>query len=236
MSEREIHRREVSVAVGEGDGRTLVARLVPYGEIANVDDGRGPYREMFVRGAFKAQMRAADKIKAFLNYRHSQAFGDQIGHAAKIEDREDGLYGEMRVKPGQAGDDALHFVREGLLDRLSIEFYSLKDDLVGGVLHRLDARLMGVALVPHGAYPSAEILAVREEVETPEIPEQLRPKVMDPALVERIRSLGVSLPQRYEAHPDTAGTPSTEGTPESGTRQPQTTDGNSGGQKGANPD
>lgn len=193
--EREIHRREVSVTLGQGDGRTLVARLAPYNEIATVsDDGVTTYQEMFVPGAFNAQMRAASRIKAFLNFRHSQSFGDQIGHAETIEDREDGLYGEMRVKPGQAGDDALHFVREGLLDRLSIEFYSLRDKIVDGVVHRLDARLLGVALVPEGAYSGAEVLAMREQ--PLEVPwNDLRIPPPDPVLLESLRGYGVNVPE-----------------------------------------
>ncbi len=166
--ERPTLRREVSVEVAEGDGRTLVARLVPYNEVANVNDGGGPYQEMFLPGAFNAQTRAANRIKAFLNFRHSQAFGDQIGHATKIDDLADGLHGEMYVKPGPHGDDALHFVREGVLNKLSIEFQPLKDKIVDGVVHRVSARLLGVALVPEGAYSGAEVIAVREGEELPE--------------------------------------------------------------------
>lgn len=159
--------REVAVRIADGDGRTLVSRLVPYGEVATVNDGMGAYKEMFSPGAFRAQMRAVSRIKGFLNYRHRRGFGDQIGHIANAEDRPDGLYGELRVKPGAAGDDALYFVREGILDKLSVEFEPVKHDLVAGVVVRTAARLVGVGLVPEGAYGRAEVLAMREEDEVP---------------------------------------------------------------------
>lgn len=189
MTEHEIHRREVSVHVGEGDGRTLIARLVPYNEVADVDDGQGPYREMFVPGAFNAQTRAANRIKAFLNFRHRQGLSDQIGHATSIDDRADGLHGELRVLNTPDGDKALEFVREGMLDRLSIEFVSMRDRIVDGVVHRLDARLLGVALVPEGAYSGAAVLAMREA------PPADLPRIgpIDQELVQSLRKHGVTI-------------------------------------------
>ena len=156
--------REVAVRIAQdGDGRTLVSRLVPYGEVATVNDGDGPYQETFDTGAFKAQMRAAHRIKAFLNFRHRQGLSDIIGHAANIEDRGDGLHGELRVLDVPDGDKALKLVEAGELDRISIEFQPVKDDVIDGVVHRVAARLLGVALVPEGAYGGAQVIAVRED-------------------------------------------------------------------------
>lgn len=211
--------REVAVSLAEGDGRTLVSRLVPYNEVAVVDDGRGPYKERFVPGAFNAQLRAADKIKAFLNYRHRQGIGDQIGHARQIMDRTDGLHGELKVLDTATGETALQLYHAGVLDRLSIEFVSRKHRLVDGVVERLDARLVGIALVPEGAYTGAQVLAVREEPEESEqVDETLLPLDLDPELVARLRAQGIALPDRYSAHPAETGTPDETGTPEDGTR------------------
>jgi HK97 family phage prohead protease len=164
MTETETFRREVSVEIAEaGDGRTLVSRLVPYNEIATVNDGDGPYKETFVPGAFNKQLSAANRIKAFLNFRHSRSLGDQIGHATKIEDRDDGLHGELRVLETVNGDTALKLYEAGVLNKLSIEFQPVRDKVVNGVVHRVAARLLGVALVPEGAYDGAAVLAVRED-------------------------------------------------------------------------
>lgn len=160
----EVLRREVSVEIEEGsDGRTLISRLVPYNEVATVsDDGVTTYQEMFLPGAFAKQMRAASRIKAFLNFRHRQSLADVIGHATKIADAEDGLHGELRVLNVPDGDKALELVRAGELDKLSIEFQPVKDRVVNGVVQRVSARLLGIALTPEGAYSGAEILAIRE--------------------------------------------------------------------------
>lgn len=168
MSEEQTFRREVSVEIAEGDGRTLVSRLVPYNQVATVNDGQGPYREMFLPGAFNKQLSAASRIKAFLNYRHNRDIGNQIGHAAKIEDKEDGLHGELRVLETPAGDTALKLYEAGMLDRLSIEFQPIREKVVDGVVQRITARLLGVALVPEGAYDGAAVLAVREDPEEPD--------------------------------------------------------------------
>lgn len=202
--------RQVTVSVAEGDGRTLISRLVPYGEVAVVDDGAGPYKERFAPGAFNAQIRAASRIKAFLNFRHGQGLSDQCGHATKIEDRTDGLHGELRVLETPNGDTALQLFKAGILDRLSIEFQSRKHRVVDGVVERLDARLLGIALVPEGAYSGAQVLSVRE---APVIDEELLPVDMDPDVVARLQRLGIALPDRYQAHP-AEDTPSSDGTSE----------------------
>ena len=79
MSEeqRQTFQREVEVQIDK-EGRTLISRLVPYNEVATVNDGMGPYQEMFVPGAFDSQMRAAHRIKALLNFRHRQSLSDVI--------------------------------------------------------------------------------------------------------------------------------------------------------------
>lgn len=190
MNDQETFRREVSVSMAEtGDGRTLEARLVPYNEVATVDDGAGAYQEMFLPGAFNAQMRAAHRIKAFLNFRHGQTLQDQIGHATRIEDRDDGLHGELRVLENADGDKALQLLAAGMLDRLSIEFQPVRQKVVGGVLQRISARLLGVALVPEGAYMGAEVLAVREAAETESVVEA--PPPLDDELRTRLEALGI---------------------------------------------
>lgn len=196
MSETETLHREVAVELAEGDGRTLIARMVPYNQVATVNDGDGPYQEMFLPGAFRAQMKAAHRIKAFLNFRHRQGLSDVIGHATKVDDREDGLHGELRVLETPDGDKALMLREAGVLDRLSIEFQPLKDRVVDGVVHRVAARLIGVALVPEGAYTGAEVLAVREATIADDDPEEL-----DPELRARLARF-VELPDAYRQHPE----------------------------------
>lgn len=189
---QEIHRREVAVELG-GDGRTLVSRLVPYNEVATVtDDGLTTYREMFLPGAFDAQTRAAHRIKVFLNYRHGRALQDQIGHAAKIYDGDDGLHGELRVVEHPDGDKALALHQAGVLDKLSIEFIAERSKTsADGVVQRIRARLTGVALAPEGAYSGAEVLAVREPP-----PLDIPRLTIDTGLASMLEAQGFTLPER----------------------------------------
>lgn len=183
-------RREVLVRIDEtGDGRTLESRLVPYNEVATVNDGAGDYQEMFLPGAFNKQMRAANRIKAFLNFRHGRSLQDVIGHATKIEDKEDGLHGALRVLENPDGDKALQLIEAGELNKLSIEFRPLREKIVDGVVHRLAAQLLGVALVPEGAYVGAEVLAVREE--PPQLVGVEKPDPLSEEMLERLQALGI---------------------------------------------
>ena len=193
MSEeqRQTFQREVEVQIDK-EGRTLISRLVPYNEVATVNDGMGPYQERFVPGAFDSQMRAAHRIKALLNFRHRQSLSDVIGHATRIEDRDDGLHGELAVLECPDGDKALQLYDAGVLTKLSVEFQPVRDKVVDGITQRIKARLLGVALVPEGAYSSAEVLAVREEVPIVHVE---KPAPMDPELVKRLERLGINTGQ-----------------------------------------
>jgi HK97 family phage prohead protease len=197
--------REVSVDLeAEGDGRTLIARLVPYNEIATVSDGGAPYQEMFLPHAFKAQMRAAHRIKAFLNFRHRQGLEDQIGYAKSVDDRADGLHGELRILDGPDGDKALALLEAGVLDKLSVEFQPIKDRIVNGVVQRVSARLVGVGLVPEGSYPSAAVLAVREQPEDDEDEDEVgtieMPTPLGDEMIARLQRLGVRVPADLRRH------------------------------------
>lgn len=157
-----------SVAVeytGGGDGRTLLATFVPYGQTARVVERRGDrverYQERFLPGAFRKQLRAAHRVKAFVNYRHGQGIGDQIGAVRSVEETATELRGEIGIFKTPNGDTALEMFREGL-DRVSVEFLSLSHRIVDGIVERLDARLLGVALVPQGMYEGAMVTGRRE--------------------------------------------------------------------------
>lgn len=197
--ERPTFTREAIVSLAEeGDGRTLIARMVPYNETARVNDGAGYYRERFAPGAFRKQLRAVHRIKAWVNYRHRQGIGDQVGSVVSVDDRADGLYGELRIFKTPAGDTALEMFRSGL-DRVSIEFESLRHRIVDGVTERLDARFLGLALCPEGAYGGAQIVASREGEEM-DVEDYEQPP--DPELIARMTALGIKLPDRYKPATD----------------------------------
>lgn len=143
-----------------GDGRTLTLACVPFDRPATVDDGAGPYREQWKRGAFAHIVRAANRVE--LRYWHRNeslpyGFGQSL--------REDASYlvGDFRVAKGAQGDQLLALVDDGLKG-VSIGFI---EDPAGSVRTRdlvtrtRVKRLVEVSMTPAPSHAGAELLAVR---------------------------------------------------------------------------
>jgi HK97 family phage prohead protease len=211
--------REFSVELEPGEGRTLDARIVPYGVPAEVSDfGRRPYREEWLPGCFDDQLVAGHRLKVLLNFEHHEGITNVIGKGVELRSEPDGLHGSFEVLDTPAGDTALALVTSGILDGVSLEAYPKKSvRSAAGVVQRVKAHLDTVALCRRPAFADARVLAVRQEPEVV-FDEELLPTEMDPEIVERCRRLGLPLPQRYEAHPENEH-PDTVGTLENGTRQ-----------------
>ncbi len=171
--------RQAPVEFTEGDGRTLIGRVVPYNVVADVADPPTwqPYKESFAPGAFNAQLAAANRIDVLLNYEHRQGISDVVGRGVSLDERSDGLYGTFRMLTHGDGDKALELYHAGVLRGLSTEFAVRKSRTVDGVVQRVDARIGNVALCrEHGspfggakaAYAGAEVLSVRTDVDGPE--------------------------------------------------------------------
>ncbi len=211
--------RTFSAELSAGDGRTVDCRIVPYGERITHNDGLGgvpvgqPYTEEWVAGAFTHQMKAANRVLA--NFEHQPGLAGVVGHGLELRDTPDGLHGSFRIHETPDGDKALMLIREGVLDGISLEAIPKKTiRTVAGVVQRVKAHLRAVALCREPAYESAVVLAVREEAV---IPDKMLPVEIDPELLERCQKLGVSLPQRYQAHLAPTGTPAETDTPDEAT-------------------
>lgn len=210
-----IHR-EFEAKVTAGDGRTVDVRIVPYGEQISHNDGLGGvpkgvvYREEWAHGAFSHQLNAANRVIA--NCEHERGILGVVGHGIALREESTGLYGSFKIHETPAGDTALTLIREGVYDTVSLEAVPRKAvRTAAGVIRRVKADLRGLAFSRFGAYTGAKVLAVREQAEM--IDEALLPSDLDPAVLERCRRLGIRLPDRYQAHPDEAGTPTEMGTP-----------------------
>jgi HK97 family phage prohead protease len=206
-----------------GDGRTVDVRIVPYGEQIVHNDGLGgvpkgmPYTEEWVPGAFAHQTKAANRV--LVNFEHQKGLAGIVGHGKALLERSDGLYGSFSIHETPDGDKALLLVKEGALQGVSLEAVGRKSiRTASGLIRRVKADLLGIALTRKGAYEGSVVLALRHKQETT-FDEELLPVGMDPELIERCRKLGIKLPQRYQAHPAETGTPAAAGTPEDGTRQ-----------------
>lgn len=148
----------VERAEGGGDGRTLVIRLVKWGEVAeHTHEG---IRETFERGAFAGTDPTRVTIEA-------QGHGHEIvGRGVSLEEREDGAYLTARVASTSGGNDLLTLIREGLLGAASVVFRPIQSVAApGGLVRRTLVELARVAVLDRGAYPSAAVVAVRSEQE-----------------------------------------------------------------------
>lgn len=204
--------REFAAEVTAAEGRTVDVRIVPYGEQIEHNDGLGgvakgvTYREEWAPGAFDHQLAAANRVLA--NCEHEEGIRGVVGHGIELVERKDGLHGSFKIHETPAGDTALVLIREGVYNTVSLEAIPRKSvRTVAGVVRRVKADLRGLAFTRFGAYQGAQVLAVREEIFEQELP-LLDP---DPELIERCRRLGIKIPQRYQAHPDT-DTPADAGT------------------------
>lgn len=193
--------RLITRAVAEvtpGEGRTLDVRIVPYNTVAEVSDGGRPvYREMWVEGAFADQVRGAQAGRAdkvFVNYRHGQAISDVLGHGISLRESSDGFYGSFAIHDTPDGEKALYMVREKVLAGVSLEAFAKKSvKSRDGVVQRVKAHLVNIALCPAGAYEGAGVLAIREEEIIDE--DEYAPEI-DMELLERCLRLGVQIPDQ----------------------------------------
>lgn len=229
-AERPFFVREFAADLVESDGRTLEGLCVPYNTPTTVSDGGPAYREMFVKGAFQRAVKAPNRV--WLNFEHHQGMPNVLGSGVAFEERDDGLYGTLRIDDGADGEKALRLYRSRVLESLSVEFKQMgKPTIRDGVVVRDNVHLNAVALCRQGAYDNAKVLAVRTE---PVIDEALMPLELPDSTIEVLKRIG-KLPARLQAHPDEADTPAQAGTPQSGTRLSDTTH-SEGEDNGGNPE
>ncbi len=219
--EDQILVRSFEAEVTVGDGRTVDVRLVPFGEVARVADPPNyePYDEEWLPGCFDHQTNAANRIHA--NYEHEKGVTNVVGHGISLRSESDGYHASFRIHDTNAGNTTLELLKGDALPGVSLEAYPVKNHRsAAGVVQRAKANLRGMAFTRQGAFQGAQVLAVRSA--TPEFDETELPYELDQDLVERMTRLGVKLPLRYETQPDDESDTPEEGTPDAGTRQPDT--------------
>lgn len=151
-----------SAPIERVEGRRIDVRLVRWGDVATrTNEG---YAEQLMPGVFSG----ADPERVVLE---SQAHGGSVvGVAESIAERDDGAYASFRVAETTAGDDLLALVRPGpngeapVLRSASVVFRPGKSQTTpDGVVQRFGAELARVAILPRGAYGTAQVTAVRSE-------------------------------------------------------------------------
>jgi hypothetical protein len=156
-----------------GDGRTLLGRAVPYGEIAELAGG---VRERFVAGAFARQIASgnAARVKIFESHHARMEGSPPIGKTASLDERFDGLHGAWPLYETSRANDALQLVRSGEVTGLSVGFKAIEGGSVrghDGVIERRAAHLDHVVLTHEPIYAGASVLSVRSQPSGPSLDE-----------------------------------------------------------------
>ena len=167
--EGEQHRAATAgLEIVDADDHSIRARLVPYDVATELRPG---IWESFAPGAFARATRAPHRVK--LRHDHN---GPLIGHATALDDTPTGSYGTFTVARTTAGNEAHTLALAGTLDECSVEFRPITNGrqvraLPDGrqTIRHTRAHLLGLALVPYGAYgdhahpdAGAKVLAVRD--------------------------------------------------------------------------
>lgn len=190
-----VFRTQLHTDVEDADGRTIVGRIVPYGEVAVVADGPGHrYQEMICRGAFAGNVEAPHRV--LLDFEHGRTLSDKVGHAVELREDEDALRGVFRTTLSGNGPLVMELVNEGVFQGLSIEADVRRTTRRrDGVVMRTRLWLRGVALCREPAYPGAMIEAVRThepDVEPSTVLDLSEYRAArDTALDDRLRRLGL---------------------------------------------
>jgi len=155
------------------DARVIEARLVPYGQVAEVADVSPDglpdrYQEAFSLGAFYRQVEAATanggvaRRVTFLD-QHADGLG-KLGYALSLREQPDGLYAALRVLPDRVS--SVETLLADGVDGLSVGFVPLRTQRQpDGVRLRTRASLIHVALEAQPAYSDARVLAMRAAAE-----------------------------------------------------------------------
>jgi HK97 family phage prohead protease len=158
-----IQRQVVGELTPTGDGRTIDLRVVPYNVVTRVADPPDfePYDEEWLPGAFERQLGAPNRV--LMNFEHRQGISDVVGRGTELRDRPEGLEGTFRMLSGPDADKALELVNEKVLTGVSLEAEVTRTVREDGIVKRVKARLINVALTRMPAFEGAEVLAVREQ-------------------------------------------------------------------------
>lgn len=154
------YRRSIRIATStdlvsetSDDGRTVTVRLVQWDSPTLVRDRRGSeYVETFARGGLVV---TTDDV--FAEREHDGPF---VGLLVAVEDREDGLYGDIRMSRSSIGTDCLADIEARILRAVSVDFLDQPVPAGAESVVRTSARLRRIAFTMTPAL-DAPILSVR---------------------------------------------------------------------------
>jgi HK97 family phage prohead protease len=181
---------DAELVVRSEDERLIDLRVVPWDVVGRTREGA----ERIKRGAFRGT-NAADVTLEAIGPHGAEPGVTLAGRGVSFTEGDDGAIATFRVSRTRAGDELLELARDGVYRAASAVFEPLRSRRApDGVIERELARLVRVGIVERGAYPGAEILAVRSEGEMTETLEPLAPIV--PGV--RIEATGPDMAERLD--------------------------------------
>lgn len=153
--------REATIEHVDLDEGTILMRGAPYDVETMLDH---TLFESFAPKTFERAANAPTRCKLW--HLHG---GPLVGHATEVEDRPDGVWIRARFSNTVNAQEARELASDGSLDQVSVTFKPMRDYMRverrddGLHIRHSRAGLLGVALVPHGAYDEhAFVASVRD--------------------------------------------------------------------------
>ena len=159
-----------------GDGRTIVGRMVPYNEVAEITERHKEtgeivtFREQFLPKSCMGMVQAAEQrggnagwIK--LRIEHTDDFQSWVGYADSLRDASDGGYATFRLYESMDLDKVRSILKE-THHGLSVNFGARATPLMlDGVVSHRQIHVEHVAATPVPCYSGAKILAMRDGID-----------------------------------------------------------------------
>lgn len=174
----------------QGDGRSVVLRLLTYGRDYTVsDDGQNSYVERWRSGAFKRMLNAGHGAGVPLTYEHDVPGAPRalpVGGSQRAWDDHDALMLEGRISRTSIGDDLVELLRDEVIRGVSIWAGVYRSTPFVGGYERSEGTLRGVAFTTVPQYDDSQLVALRSE--PPPIVDQSETPRMD-AIKARLEAL-----------------------------------------------
>jgi HK97 family phage prohead protease len=169
-----IENRAATVSGVETEKREIEVLAAPYNQEAFVDVRGEVWRETIARGAFDGVELRANRIKVYRDHdpHDGRVKTGLIGKTLSLSpERQEGLFGVVKIAETALGDDTLALAKAGVLGvSVGIGVRS-RDQVIDRANRRRrveKAFLDHIAFPDEGAYEGAGVLAVRRAINLPE--------------------------------------------------------------------
>lgn len=154
--------------VADAGERIIEGVAVPYNDPTEIYERGALFWEQFAPGAFSQSIaKRGSRVPLLLHHDDRQL---PVGKTVELVEAPEALRVVARVSDTAAGNDALTLVHDGVLDGLSVGFYSLGERWNTERTERTVTRaeLRELSLVNFPAYDNARVLAVRSAQHDPD--------------------------------------------------------------------